>query len=548
MALFALLLFTSSSVADSMVVQPDGKIVVAGEAPGGFGMLARLNSDGSLDPTFGDGGIAVDREAPADSQLGLQSDDAIVALNISQALRRYDMSGSLDQSFGDGSSVRVGGSPEYPTPLAMLPDGRIAVGGTFHVKQNRSLAQAWVVSVDGRSVDEVGQLPSWSWLSALAVRGDASLIMAGAAGSISDGIPAALARFVPESGTLYDPAFGGGSGVAVVPSEPESRPEFDALALTQGTIFAAGRIHDHILLAGFSADGLIDKSFGSDGFAEAAPSPRPSNAYDVAVDRDGGILSAGEMNFDSGCPAAARGRLCTRPALLRFRADGRQDPGYGQAGIAEVTGPDRQLIEGRGETVVPLADGGALLAGSMTPFRKFVARLHSDGRLDPTFGQGGLAIVEACPGPDAARREAGCLPSAGAHLGIHRTHTGHAALRLTLRPNVEWGRIDGFELVLPRQLRPVRGRARKIRARLDMRPNSPPARTTRVAVRGRRLSAHWTYQPSSVSVRMPASALRILKPRLPGRRLPFRLRVDLGTVYGGGPGNRQRMVLRRALR
>src|SRR5947209_1672861 len=47
--------FDSDDTARAVVIQTDGKIVAAGESSGNF-VVARLNSDGSLDPGFGNGG------------------------------------------------------------------------------------------------------------------------------------------------------------------------------------------------------------------------------------------------------------------------------------------------------------------------------------------------------------------------------------------------------------------------------------------------------------------------------------------------------------
>jgi hypothetical protein len=304
-------------------------------------------------------------------------------------------------------------------------------------------------------------------------------------------------------------------------------------------------VREQLTLARFSADGLIDTSFGDNGFASGPP---PSSAFDVAVAPDGKPLVAARLGIGSDCREAKASGFCPRPALLRFLPNGLLDPAFGQGGISKITGPDGQLVKGVGETVVPLADGGALLAGGTTSYGRFVARVKPDGQLDTAFGQGGLAVVEACPGSFAERRKSGCLPSAQMRFTVDRGREGHVALRLNVRPSVEWGRIGGVELILPRQLKPIRDRFQKVRARLDMRPNSPPTRKTRVSVRGQRVSAYWSYQPSGVSISIPARALRLVKPLAGKRALPFRLRVQLGTTFERLPGNQQRIVLRKAMR
>src|SRR5207237_6440318 len=90
-----------------IVVQPDGKILVAG----GY-QLARYNSDGSLDGSFGDAGIAsVPVDAGANLALSLGPNGAILAGgNVGRrfALKRFTDDGVLDSTFGHDGGVTTG--------------------------------------------------------------------------------------------------------------------------------------------------------------------------------------------------------------------------------------------------------------------------------------------------------------------------------------------------------------------------------------------------------------------------------------------------------
>ena len=109
-----------AAVASSVVVQPDGKIVVAGGAfplftfAGDF-KVARYNPDGSLDTSFGDGGIVTTTfpEGSYASDVALQADGKIIAAgtvfvdfnpgessNTDFALARYNPDGTPDAPFG----------------------------------------------------------------------------------------------------------------------------------------------------------------------------------------------------------------------------------------------------------------------------------------------------------------------------------------------------------------------------------------------------------------------------------------------------------------
>jgi len=135
--------FTGEATATAVAVQADGKIVTAGSASNGTRsnfVLARYDTDGTLDPFFGAGGrvvtsLAADAEALA---LVLQPDGKIVATGRASdgvtsrfALARYDADGTLDPFFGSQGRVITAftGDAEV-SALVLQPDGKlIAVGG-----------------------------------------------------------------------------------------------------------------------------------------------------------------------------------------------------------------------------------------------------------------------------------------------------------------------------------------------------------------------------------------------------------------------------------
>jgi serralysin len=142
-------LFTTRFGGDSwgraVVVQPNGKILVAGDAkpnPSVYYVfaLARYNPDGSLDTNFDqDGLVTTDFGQSAVGQsLVLQPDGKIiVAGNIyngavyDYGLTRYGSDGSLDTSFdGDGMVTTPFGDAYYRVSTALQPDGKIVLAGS----------------------------------------------------------------------------------------------------------------------------------------------------------------------------------------------------------------------------------------------------------------------------------------------------------------------------------------------------------------------------------------------------------------------------------
>jgi uncharacterized delta-60 repeat protein len=124
------------------VTQPDGKRLVAGYA-GGNWAIARYNTDGSLDPTFGggDGKSVNDLGSASDCALNisLRPDGKIILLGVTAgsgdnwqfAAIRLNSDGMLDATFGDNGKLLsgLGRAPTYGGVSTVLKDGRIHMTG-----------------------------------------------------------------------------------------------------------------------------------------------------------------------------------------------------------------------------------------------------------------------------------------------------------------------------------------------------------------------------------------------------------------------------------
>jgi uncharacterized delta-60 repeat protein len=109
------------------LLQPDGRIVVSSTF-NGSPALVRFNADGSLDATFGSGGVAQGGSVLALQSIALQSDGLILAGGGS-TLTRYSPNGQLDASFGSGGTAQLG---QFSRALfiGLQPGGKILVVGT----------------------------------------------------------------------------------------------------------------------------------------------------------------------------------------------------------------------------------------------------------------------------------------------------------------------------------------------------------------------------------------------------------------------------------
>src|SRR5215475_1854566 len=315
----------------TVIRQPDGKFVAVGSTVGNpFAnfALARFNADGTLDASFGTGGIVTTGfgvSAEATSAL-VQADGKIVAAGYANlnggesfALARYNSNGTLDETFSTGGKVGtafVSGSASYTQAfsVAVQPDGRIVAAGYTEIGAclfngleqpcfdfalarynsngtlDASFGSGGRVTTDFAGPNDQAE--------SVAVQPDGRIVVAGAAGRFTNrGFDFALARY-NSNGTL-DTTFGTSGKVTTdfagaddVPSEPS------AVALQgDGKIVVVGRTRagqtPDFALAGFNSNGTLDTSFGTNGKVTtdfAGGNDVPSS---VAVQPDGNIVVAG---------------------------------------------------------------------------------------------------------------------------------------------------------------------------------------------------------------------------------------------------------------
>ena len=136
---------SGSDTAYSIAIQSDGRIVAAGSSDANGSVdfaLARYNPDGSLDTIFNGTGkviTAIVTTYDAANSVAIQSDGKIVAAGTANiggnefafALARYNTNGTLDTSFGSGGLVTtsIGSNDAEANGVAIQPDGKIVAAG-----------------------------------------------------------------------------------------------------------------------------------------------------------------------------------------------------------------------------------------------------------------------------------------------------------------------------------------------------------------------------------------------------------------------------------
>jgi uncharacterized delta-60 repeat protein len=343
-------LVTDSGVGRDVLVQPDGKIVVAGTTKNkNFGVW-RFNPDGSPDNRFdGDGAAAVDFAGGRDevTSLALQPNGRILVAGFTRtgvaeddvAVARFDPDGDLDRSFnyaGATAGTWVLPSPtetQHANAVAIQPDGNIVVAGYAG-------SEYLVVRLDeaGTPDGTTYELDGYGGLTLIqeaAVQPDGKLVAAGSGG---------VARFNTD-GSL-DKTFGT-MGVA-----PTLGPEaVDALLLQpDGRIVVAGASQNadpRSVVARLTTAGKPDETFSDDGAASPDFAGQDA-AVGVGLQADGKLVVASSTTAGYDFAAA------------RFGASGAPDPSYGTDGKATVDFGDNAAAGG----AALQADGRLVISGA----------------------------------------------------------------------------------------------------------------------------------------------------------------------------------------
>jgi uncharacterized delta-60 repeat protein len=205
--------------ASALVLQPDGGIVVAGQTNNPTSKvsafaLVRYTAAGSLDSTFGTGGIVSTSTGGLDfaRAIAIQADLKIVVAGHATvgsagafALARYNTNGSLDGTFGStGTKVDSIATDSYGlTSLAIQANGKIVAAGTTVVNANEAFAVIRY-NADGSRDATFGTngttTTNFSTGSdiptALVINGSGAIAVAGSAATASNGVNFALARYL----------------------------------------------------------------------------------------------------------------------------------------------------------------------------------------------------------------------------------------------------------------------------------------------------------------------------------------------------------------
>lgn len=418
-----------NSYVNSVVVQPDGKILVGGTFDTFNGIsaprLVRLNMDGSVDGTFS---ASMPTPLPYIVALALQPDGKVIAgggyTDVNEVsmpwIARFGSDGDMDPTFSASSTTPDGGL----RALALRADGDVYVGGGF--AEFNGTPRNGIVRLNGDGTTDMSFDPGSGaneGVHTILEQPDGQVLIGGTFTTFNGAPHRHLVR-LSATGSV-DPVFGIGSGFSD-PPPGNGYSSVDALTLrANGKILVGGTFTDYNgtergSLAQLGADGTLDPTFAvGQGFRDCGyvysmlllPNEQlmvggclttynaagagnivrlntdasldlsfnpgtGSNAgvNGLAVQPDGKVLVGGDFTRMNGI---GRGRIA------RLNTDGTLDAGF-DPGTGFHT-----AIGGASVHIAVQSDGKVLVAGGFdgydgTPIDKIV-RLNTDGSIDPSF-------------------------------------------------------------------------------------------------------------------------------------------------------------------
>ena len=368
----------------SIAIQKDGKIVQIGQIY--FGEFqysniaaARLNSNGSIDESFGNMGRLHEVLLPAYtgfSSVAVQKDGKIVAggyafngKNLDFAVARYSSNGSLDNSFsGDGKVMTDDGdrsTQNYIQSIAIQTDDKIIAGGFG--ERSTSLVR---YNNDGSVEHSYGPVGNFN---SIAIQKDGRFIAAS---------PTSLTRY---RNFGVDITFNG-RGSLTFPTVNNFAVSGKEIALQKDEkIIALGTSAEYPyyypVVFRYNVNGKLDSTFGTNGIALNYLKGSGETGNSVCVQTDDKILIGG--SFQDINNTATRNF-----SISRLNKDGSRDSTFNKG---EILHPFTEGID-VGNTIRLQNDGKIIIAGNsivdgQTLFK--IARFNSDGSVDKTFNNTG---------------------------------------------------------------------------------------------------------------------------------------------------------------
>ncbi|HYU99854.1 MAG TPA: hypothetical protein VE977_13580 [Pyrinomonadaceae bacterium] len=303
----------------TVVIQPNGKIIAGGAAAGGDFGLVRFNKDGSIDASFGNAGLATTDFFGTPDQvwdLVLQPDGKIVAVGDADsanwlALARFNSDGNLDTSFGDSGRLTPGVAPgiEQGLAIAIQPDLSIVAAGQAYngavtrgdfaivrLDRNGQLDESF--GNDGRVLTDFDN--GYDGANAITIQPDGKILAAGMGadkfGLARYNTDGSLDNTFGNGGKVVTTFFGRTDTATALALQPDGKIVVSGSATFSGGDGTSGAIRRFALARYNVVDGSLDASFGDQGKVTTDFSG-DSMATCLTLQPDGKLVVSGSANL-----------------------------------------------------------------------------------------------------------------------------------------------------------------------------------------------------------------------------------------------------------
>ena len=347
--------------AASVVVQSSGKVVVAGARMNGFQfdpMIARYNTDGSLDTSFGSDGTGVVVEpwpngetimewvnrSGAAVDVALLSDDRIVVTSSpsgddeKHGIMLFTADGVLDATFdGDGRRKIASGGPAmdvWTTAVTVTSDDNIMIVGTSPDSGWDYRMKVYRLNTDGSNDTSFNNDGMRNVYFPSSVDNLANaVVMSGEKTVFGGSAAASWQRHDMGIGQLTsdgrnDTAFASGDGRTYIDFGFGDSDVRELLVQADGKIVAIGESQvfdndDSVAVVRLNTDGSLDTSFSGDGKFAHDFGAGDSYGWAGAIDAEGRIVIAGQHNNGTNDKAF----------VMRLTSAGELDTSFGTGGV-----------------------------------------------------------------------------------------------------------------------------------------------------------------------------------------------------------------------
>lgn len=318
-------------------LQSDRKIIVGGQLYNSTSsthtsVVARYNRDGTLDTTFGTGGIATGLNSPVHS-IAVGFDDSIYAAcgmsNANAFIAKYSKNGSLDTGFGSSGIV------------------------TSSINVCRTEYSEWEFR------------KSWVWSNyiSLTLQGDGKIVAAGILYPENENT-IVVERYNADG--TPDNEFDSDGKVTTIIGSLSFRIRCIFIQ-NDGKILVGGLGGSNCnIILRYDTDGSIDTTFGTSGYKQTSVTGASfTELNSISQQSDGKIIVSGSYNYNA-------------LLLIRYNIEGTIDTSFGTSGIVTDTGLGRLYCSA-------VQSDGKIVAGGYG----HVSRYNTDGSLDTTFAANG---------------------------------------------------------------------------------------------------------------------------------------------------------------